>query len=713
MQRWKAIVFNAAFALNCLLVFLLLFEAKLVVPSWIQLIGRMHPLLVHFPIVLLVLAVFWELFAGRKNVTPVGTTGNSLLLIAAITAVMSAIMGLLLSKEEGYSPETLALHKWSGVAVSLVSLGWYAFHRQLSRGRILSSLTALGAFVVMVITGHLGANITHGEDFIYAPVTAATIAPAVAIENAEVFTHMVQPIFKAKCAGCHNEQKAKGELIMASPELLLKGGKNGPLWDSTESDLGLLLRRVHLPLEAKKHMPPAGKPQLTETEIEIISAWIRSGADFKRKLLELPETDTLRLIAASMFTSGETAEYTFEAASPEQVGKLHNNYRTVVPIALGSPALGVEFFGASQYKPEYLKELLGVKNQVVALNLNKMPVTDADLAIIAQFSQLRKLNLSFTNVTGSQLAQLNKLKELRSLSLSGTAVHARELNSLTTLPLLSQLYIWSTPAQAENTGNLTTKLKRVIIEKGFSGDTILLKLNQPLIENEEQVILQPSPLKLKHFLNNVAIHYTTDGTEPDSLKSPLYKTGVLIDKSMTVKARAFKPGWVSSDAAEKVFFKSGYKIDSIELLQQPDPKYKSTGGKILTDNQKGDFNFGNGKWLGYRQTSFDAMLYLDQPKSLSSLTVSMLIDIPSYLMPPSEIIVWGGMEPGNLKMLKKIRPEQPGKEVPRYIKGYELAFPTTQVKYLKLSVVPVLKLPSWHGGKGERGWIFTDEIFLN
>src|SRR5688572_14859418 len=125
MQKWKAIVFNAAFALNCLLIFLLIFEEKLVVPAWVQLFGRMHPLLVHFPIVLLLLAAGWELSAARKaNLPARGSIGNWLLLIAAFTAVVSAIMGLLLSREDGYSPETLAWHKWSGTSVSVISLAW-------------------------------------------------------------------------------------------------------------------------------------------------------------------------------------------------------------------------------------------------------------------------------------------------------------------------------------------------------------------------------------------------------------------------------------------------------------------------------------------------------------------------------------------------------------------------------------------------------------
>jgi hypothetical protein len=27
--------------------------------------------------------------------------------------------------------------------------------------------------------------------------------------------------------------------------------------------------------------------------------------------------------------------------------------------------------------------------------------------------------------------------------------------------------------------------------------------------------------------------------------------------------------------------------------------------------------------------------------------------------------------------------------------------------------VPVSKLPAWHPGKGDKGWVFTDEVFVN
>ena len=67
MDKTKNISYNITFALNCLLVFFILFGKALSIPTWLQVVGRMHPLLLHFPIVLLVVAIVWEGFLSKNR----------------------------------------------------------------------------------------------------------------------------------------------------------------------------------------------------------------------------------------------------------------------------------------------------------------------------------------------------------------------------------------------------------------------------------------------------------------------------------------------------------------------------------------------------------------------------------------------------------------------------------------------------------------------
>jgi uncharacterized membrane protein len=172
VNKTKNIIYNISFAVNCLLVFLLLFERQIVLPSWIQVIGRMHPMILHFPIVFVVLYVLWVLLF-QKRISPTETAiniGEWLLLLAAFSSAITALMGLFLSREEGYDAEALSWHKWSGIIVSLIMLAWYGFRNQLQRSNAITITGAAIAFAAIIFTGHQGAGITHGQNFLLAPI---------------------------------------------------------------------------------------------------------------------------------------------------------------------------------------------------------------------------------------------------------------------------------------------------------------------------------------------------------------------------------------------------------------------------------------------------------------------------------------------------------------------------------------------------------------
>lgn len=690
-------------------------------PAWLQVAGRMHPMILHFPIALSILYVLYIFFLQNK-LSPVDTAiqiGEWLLLLSAFTAAVTAIMGLFLSREEGYDAEALTWHKWGGVFVSLLLLLWYGFRFKISATKAGTFIAAIISFAFIIFTGHQGAGITHGQNFLLAPILPEKKQQQVLLEDAEVFKDMVRPVLETKCMSCHNSKKAKGELVMETNELLLKGGKDGKLWDSTEADFGLLMKRIHLPLEAKKHMPPQGKPQLSEEEISILSQWIKSGANFKVKVLDLDPNSELRKLATNIFTTIETDVYDFAAADENKVKTLNNDYRVVYPLAKNSPALSAEFFSAAQFKPESLKDLLAIKQQLVSLNLAKMPVTDEDVKTIGQFTSLRRLNLSFTNITGATLNELKGLKELKHLSLSGTKISAASLKEFSSLAQLTKLFIWNTGLKKEDVSFL--KNKNLVIETGFRTDTIILKLTPPILENTQQVLLQPAPLKLKHYINGVTIRYTLDGTDPDSMRSAMYANDIVISGNAHLKAIAYKPGWYSSDTTKTDFYWTKYRPDSLIHLVPPENNYKDEKGKTLIDGVKGDMNLSGGKWIGFRNNSMNALMIFNQPSLVSTISVSSIVDTASYVMPPLSLELWGGSDSTHLKLLSRMTPVQPlkpkpakpGDRQPAYLKLYDLSFKPTTVRYLKLVANPVTKLPPWHSGKGQKGWFFADEIIIN
>ena len=514
--------------------------------------------------------------------------------------------------------------------------------------------------------------------------------------------------------GCHNSQKAKGELVMETEPLLLKGGKHGALWQAGEPAASLLIQRIDLPAAEKKHMPPAGKPQLEEEEAAILFQWIKNGADFKRKVTDLPAADSLRLLADNLFGKPAAEAYDFSAAGEKEIEKLNNTNRLVHPLALSSPALAVNFYNRQNYTTALLKELLAVKTQVVSLDMAYMPLKEADIELVTQFSNLRSLNLNFSTVPGKSLAALKKLPNLHRLSLSGTSIDQKEVEALTSFPALHAVYLWNVPMAANEITAIKKMNAAIVFETGYMNDTVVLKLNQPVLETEERIIQgQPLAVKLKHYIKGVTIRYTTDGSSPDSLHAAIYKDEVVIDKSGVLKARAFKPGWLGSDSIVATFYKNTYRADSIRSLTALDSVYKgSAGARTLINGEKGDMNRNN-RWLGFRRNNMEMLLHYATPVLVSSVALSAQVDAGAFVMPPAAMEVWGGTTEKHLVRLARIIPPQPDSLQAGYMRSYECTFTPTRISYLKVVAIPVARLPAWHPSKGQKGWLFTDELFVN
>lgn len=713
--KWQAALYNLCILFNCLLVFLLFFSSRIQVPVFLQVFGRAHPLVLHFPIVLLLLAFILEvILMFSRQPAVLKEIADWVLLIASLTTVIAALTGLFLSKEQGYDSDEVNTHKWMGIVCSFAGFLWYSFRNLIRKNRVAIVSTGFCISIFLFMAGHKGASLTHGDDFLLSPIKGAGESPIVLLEDAIIYPHLVKPIIEEKCMSCHNSRKAKGELIMETEELLVKGGKNGKLWDTSATDFGLMMQRIHLPLEVKEHMPPKGKPQLTDEEIQVLYLWIKDGAGFTKKVTELPENDSLRMIAATRFKSSDADVYDFPAADKNTIAKLNTDYRVVTQIAAESPAIAVNFYGAGRFKTEQLKELEQIKNNIISLQLNKMPVTDEDLKIIAGFSNLRTLNLSFTTIKGEGIRYLTGLQNLKYLSLSGTAVGSNSLQPLASLKKLQSIQVWNTPITQQEIASLKTSFPKTSFDSGFKGDTVLAKLTTPVIEAEKKTFKTEVPVTIKSPVKSAVIRYTLDGSEPDSLASPVYKAPFTMNKTGVIKARSYLPGWISSSTAAEHFYKSSVMADSIQMIPQPDKKFAANNKAILIDGELGlrDFAAGN-NWAAYRESPMEANLFFKQPVEINSITLRSLVDINSYIMPPFEIQVWGGDNSASLHLLKKLNPQQPARDTTSYITSYECSFATRKVQAIKLIVKPVSKLPAWHRGKGDKGWVFLDEVFMN
>jgi uncharacterized membrane protein len=714
---------NLLFALNIFIVFLLVFENKIVIPYWLQPVGRMHPMLLHFPIVILILAMVLEFFRFKTKYNTQefyqSFTAN-LLLAGTLLSAVTVVMGLFLSKEGDYAGSVLQWHKWAGVSIVFVA-SFIIWSRNAAWYK--DPAAKAGALVTtfcIIFAGHYGAVLTHGDNFIFAPITTLE-KERVPLEQALVFDHVIKPIFDTKCLSCHNPDKLKGELILADRESILKGGKTGKLIVPGNPELSLLLKRIHLPEEDKKHMPPAGKTQLTPEEVNLLRLWVKGNADFNKKVLELPAGDSLRVLAAALFTPAEGAEETFDfaAADEEVVQRLNTDYRVVAPLAKESPALAVNLFNKNAFTSKTLEELKDVKLQIVSLQLNRMPVKDADLKNVGQFENLRKLNLSFTDITGKGLKELGALKELRNLSLSGTKVNFQDLQEhIRSFEHLRTVAVWNTALTDSEINLLQEAYKHIQFIAGFKDDgSNPIKLNTPQVKNSSLVFRQSLPLQLFHPINGVDIRYTTDGSEPDSITSPLFKNETVLNDITTVKAKAYKEGWYGSKEAVFTFYKCTHKPDTVMLLSPLNRVHQANGAKTFFDEQLGGFNANSpawaDNWAGFYKNNLELAMEFKQPAMMSAVALNTLIESENNIFPPAAIEVWGGAAKDQMHLITTIKPDQPTTANKPVIKLIEGKFKPQQVSYLKIVAKPLEGLPDWHRSKGRPALLLVDEILLN
>lgn len=713
MERFKKVVSAILFGGIVLLVFLFVFEDKLQIPIWLQVAGRMHPLFLHFPIVLLILSIIPSWLSDEIN--------NNVLwfyirMSAVLTATVTAIMGLLLSIEQSDKGELLSWHKWTGISVAIISWLFYTYYDQFKLKKIYHRTVSIGILLLIILTGHWGADLTHGENFLLEPLHLDQ-PTTVNAENAKIFADVINPVFKSKCGNCHMGHNQKGGLSLSDSTAILKGGKNGKSIELGNLQKSLLIERMRLPLADKKHMPLSDKPQLTEFETKLLEIWIKSGAPFNQKLVDRPVNDSLRILSFEFLqpflsTKKETV-YSFASADEKKIAELNNNYRILKPLGVHSPALSVSFFGKAMYSSDKLKELEPVSKQVLHLNLAKMPVTDDQLELIASFPHLERLNLNYTDITDKGLERLSGMQQLHSISLVGTKISKEGIEKLLKNKNLLEVFLWDTKIVAADINQFKQSNKEVQFDLGFTGaDTTLLALNTAFVKTPTGFFKEKTTIELAHVLKDVAIKYTTNGTEPDSMNGILYRTHIVIDSSINLQFKAFKKGWLPSKLAKAIFIKAGIPIEKTILITPADSKYNAQSEKVLTDLDLGDIGDFSSKNLGYQKNDAVLIFDLGSTKTIQKVNVNTLQSIASYIFPPTHLELLGSIDQIHWVTLKTLNPVAPIKIVPAENFMYELKFPSTKARFVKLIGSPIKKLPSWHPGKGQPGWLFMSEVIV-
>jgi len=124
------------------------------------------------------------------------------------------------------------------------------------------------------------ATVTLGADMQLLRADDAISIAEVTHEGDVDFEKEILPILRRKCLACHNNTDAESDLVLETPQAILKGGSEGPSVVPGKALESLLLKAAAN--QAEPFMPPAdndvGAKPLTPEELGLLKLWIDQGA---------------------------------------------------------------------------------------------------------------------------------------------------------------------------------------------------------------------------------------------------------------------------------------------------------------------------------------------------------------------------------------------------------------------------------------------------
>lgn len=443
--------------------------------AWLRLAGRLHPLVVHFPIGLLLAAAFFETLAflrgrraaratdpgegaaaGRRAVSPAGA---ACVVLGVAGAIGSAASGWTLADHQplgGSLADALTLHRWIGVVAAVAAIVVLALVLPASRfGKAVGFYRAALLLTAGLVgaAGHFGGSLVHGEGWVLAafdpPAEEAIGTPPVVPDGgAVVVMHPAVALLDAACLDCHGPTRVRGGLRLDSRDAALAPGATAVALVPGDPATSALLTRVMLPESDDDFMPQGGDP-LTDEQVAMLRDWIEAGAPW------WVEEDVAVVAAAAPIPAKvdepapvkDAAPAIDRAARDAAIERLLEAGAVAARLSAVDELVRVRFDVLGPVVSDADIDLLeGLESTLVELDLSRTGVTDDGLGALSRFRVLRELRLGGTAVTGAGLAAIGDLTDLEILTLHSTAIDDAGVAVLGRLPALRRVHLWGTDA---------------------------------------------------------------------------------------------------------------------------------------------------------------------------------------------------------------------------------------------------------------------------
>ena len=467
---------------------------------WWRFFGRLHPLLLHFPIAMLIAAGLVELVMSWRQEARPHLIASFCLWVGMVFAVLATWTGWEMAEYEGIAgnpvkAELLEWHRWTGVVLAvlaiLICFIWVV--ERFSGRRLAFNMYRFGLWasaILVCVVGHFGAEMKWGRDYLFSVLRTQSTAlpePAESVNSdlqgdskkastpinasavsatAVNWTDQIEPVLASECGDCHGPDSQKGGLQLV-PYSAFRSHLD--LIDKTSPMKSILIHRIVLPESDPDAMPPMGE-RLPEEDVQMIAQWIREGASGPADPVQQPAPDS-PVGDGSVPSLDDLQPPPFDASRQVQaMSSIRMMGGFVAPISQESPWLDVNL---SLIRPpvddSQIQVLDGIRETVVWLNLGDTAITNEGIRqSVAGLDSLRRLRLDRTQITDEGVSALVDLRELEVLNLFGTQVGDGCLQTLEKLGSLRAVYLWDTQVTQEGLDRLRSARPALEVVDGGS-----------------------------------------------------------------------------------------------------------------------------------------------------------------------------------------------------------------------------------------------------
>ena len=211
-------------------------------------------------------------------------------------------------------------------------------------------------------------------------------------------------------------------------------------------------------------------------------------------------------------------------------------------------------------------------------------------------------------------------------------------------------------------------------------------------------------------IDNAPIHYTLDGSQPTQA-SPVAGDVVSINQNCTFKAVAIRPNGESRVLSEEVAF-SRSTCKPTTANQPVNRQYQFKGITTLTDGLKGNRNYKTGRWIAFYRNDMDVTIDLKEPTEISSLAFTTNVEKGDWTFDVRGVTVEVSDDGKNFtKVFEESYPAM--KETDRNgLYDHKITLKPVTTRYVHVVGLSERSIPEWHGGKGNAGFLFVDEITI-